>query len=85
MRDSSHDHREVVLSFASRQREACSVYYLAAKQVMEERCCWCPIGKRFIDVLIFLAKRGLAIRGADEITGYAYNGIYRGVIELLAK
>lgn len=85
MHESSEGHREAMLSFASRQREAGRVDYLAAKQVEEERLYWRQILKRLIDVLIFLAERGLAIRGADEIIGSAHNGNYLGIIELLAE
>ncbi|XP_076806126.1 zinc finger MYM-type protein 1-like [Clavelina lepadiformis] len=85
MHESSDGHRKAMLSFASRQREAGRVDYLAAKQVEEERCYWRQIVKRLIDVLIFLAKRGLAIRGADEIIGSPHNGNYLGIIELLAE
>ena len=63
MNESSDGHREVTLSFASRQRQAARVNYLAAKQVDEERCFWRQIVKRLIDVLIFLAKRGPAMKG----------------------
>jgi len=69
MHESSDGHREAMLSFASRQREAGRVDYLAAKQIEEERCYWRQIVKRLIDVLIFLSERGLAIRGMDEIIG----------------
>jgi hypothetical protein len=85
MHECSEGHCEAMLAFASRQREARRVDYLAAKQVEEERRYWRLILKRLIDVLIFLAERGLAIRGADEIIGSAHNGNYLGVIELLAE
>lgn len=51
MHESSDGHREAMLSFASRQREAGRVDYLAAKQIEEERCYWRQIVKRLIDVL----------------------------------
>jgi len=41
--------------------------------------------KRLIDVLIFLAERGLAIRGTDQIIASSHNGNYLGLIELLAE
>ena len=59
MHESSDGHREAMLSFASRQREAGRVDYLAAKQIEEERCYWRQIVKRLIDVLIFLSERVL--------------------------
>ena len=85
MHENSDGHREAMLSFASRQGEASRVDFLAAKQIDEKRCYWRQIVKRLIDVLIFLAERGLAIRGTDEVIGSAHNGNYLGIIELLAK
>lgn len=85
MHERSNGHREAMLSFASRQREVGRVDFLAAKEVEEERSYWRQILKRLIDVLVFLAERGLAIRGANEIIGSAHNGNYLGIIELLAQ
>ena len=41
--------------------------------------------KRLIDVLKFLAMRGLALRGTDEIIGSVHNGNYLDIIELLGR
>ena len=85
MRENNNGHRQAMLTFASRQKEASRNDSLPAKQIEEERHYWRRILKRLIDVLKFLAIHGLALRGTDEIIGSVHNGNYLGVIELLAK
>ena len=85
MHKNNNGHRQAMLTFASRQKEAGRIDYLTAKQIEEERRYWPQMLKRLIDVLKFLAMRGFALRGTDEIIGSVHNGNYLGIIELLAK
>lgn len=41
--------------------------------------------KRVVVVICFLAKRGLAFRGTNELVGSPHNGNYLGILELVAK
>ena len=69
MHENNNGHRQAMLTFTSRQKEAGRIDYLAAKQIKEERRCWRQILKGLIDVSKFLAVRGLALRGTDEVIG----------------
>jgi len=55
------------------------------KQVELERRYWRDVLQRAVEVIKFLAERGLPFRGDDEVFGSGNNGNYMGVIELLAK
>ena len=46
---------------------------------------WREVLQRIIDVIVFLSKRGLALRGHDEIIGSCHNGNFLGIIKLLSK
>jgi hypothetical protein len=41
--------------------------------------------ERVVEVIKFLAERGLALRGHDELLGSAHNGNFLGILELIAK
>ncbi|VVC33884.1 Ribonuclease H-like domain,Domain of unknown function DUF4371 [Cinara cedri] len=55
------------------------------KQVEQEKLYWKTILTRLISVIKFLCKRGLALRGDDELVGSKSNGNYLGLLELLAE
>ena len=40
---------------------------------------------RILDVILFLAERGLALRGDEERLGSSHNGTFLGLLEVLAK
>lgn len=46
---------------------------------------WKNVLLRVVEVIKFLASRGLPIRGHDERLGSNHNGNFLGVLELLAK
>ena len=54
MHKNNNGHRQAMLTFASRQKEAGRIDHLAAKQIEEKRRYWRQILKRLIDVLKFL-------------------------------
>ena len=41
--------------------------------------------ERIVAVITFIAERGLAFRGDEEVFGSAHNGNYLGMLELLAQ
>ena len=46
---------------------------------------WCKVLMRIVSTVKFIAERGLAFRGADEVVGSPNNGNYLGILELLAE
>ena len=46
---------------------------------------WRVVLERVVEVIKFLAERGLPFRGQDEIIGSKSNGNYLGVLELISK
>ena len=85
MRKSSNGHYKAKLFSATLKRDSGHVEYLANKKVEEKRCFWHHIVTRIGNFLISLAKRCLALKGADEIINFAHSSNCFGIIELLAK
>ena len=54
-------------------------------QIEDEKKYWRSVLKRIIATVKFLASRGLAFRGRDEIFGSLQNSNYIGTLELLAE
>ena len=46
---------------------------------------WTEILRRVIAAILYLAERGLAFRGSNEVIGLPHNGNYLGALELIAK
>ena len=46
---------------------------------------WRKVLERVVEVIKFLAERGLPFRGSNETVGSPKNGNYLGLLELLAK
>lgn len=57
----------------------------AVKQYNAERKYFQSVLERVIEVIKFLAERGLAFRGHDEKLGSAHNGNFLGLLELISK
>ena len=49
---------------------------------IEEQKYWSALLERMIEVVKFLAERGLAFRGSDEKIGFHNNGNYLGLLQL---
>ena len=80
--ENSHLHSRSFQSWCTRSKKQglnfCKLY--------ESQCdYWKKVLQRIIDVILFLCKRGLALRGHNEIIGPVNNGNYLGTLELLAK
>lgn len=54
-------------------------------QIETEAEKWKKLLKRFLDVILFIAERGLALRGSNQIIGDCGNGNFLGLLELLAR
>ena len=55
------------------------------RQVQQEQLYWRQVLERLVAVIKYLATRGLAFRGQNEIIGSQLNGNYLGALELLSK
>lgn len=82
--EQGQNHREAVLNFNLRCSDSCRIDKDLEKQTNEKRKYWREILRRTIAVITFLAERGLAFRGSDEIIGSKHNGNYRtlGILEV---
>ncbi|XP_065658892.1 uncharacterized protein LOC136083424 [Hydra vulgaris] len=55
------------------------------KQIQNETQKWKDLLKRLLDVILFLAERGLVFRGVTHLIGDSYNGNFLGLLELLSQ
>lgn len=83
--ENSSDHRNCIKIWCSRKMATCRIDCSLVKQVELERKYWRDVLQRAVEVIKFLAERGLPFRGNDEVWGSANNGNYMGIIELVAK
>ena len=54
-------------------------------QVDKEKVYWRAVLKKVVAVVNFLCKKGLPLRGGNEVFGFSHNGIFSGVLELFAQ
>lgn len=78
-------HRDAISSFYLLTNKVARVDQKLMEQLEEETTYWEKVLDRIIEVIKFLAERGLPLRGTDEKLGSPHNGNYLGVLELLAK
>ena len=63
----------------------CRVDQSLQKEIDEQTSYWENVIKRLVSVITFLAERGLAFRGNDQIIGSPHNGNYLGLLELASE
>lgn len=78
-------HANAMFSLSLLQKKAARVDHQVVEQLREETLYWESVLTRVVEVIKFLAERGLPLRGSDEKIGSPHNGNYLGVIEVLAK
>ena len=83
--EQSPAHRDALISILNRQNERQRVDSQLTKELKDEKEYWTQVLERIVAVISFIAERGLAFRGDEEIIGSAHNGNYLGILELLAK
>ena len=81
----SSNHRQAMVQLLQRSDAKSHVDAELVKQVKTERDYWCSVLERAVKTIRFLAERGLAFRGSDEVVGSTNNGNYLGILELVAK
>lgn len=83
--ENSTSHLDAVFARSKRAQSKGRIDTLVAEEYKTQ----CKYGEsvlqRVVAVIKFLAERGLAFRGHDEIIGSAHNGNYLGTLELLAQ
>jgi hypothetical protein len=83
--ETSVSHRQAVVSLLLGSDSGKRVDSQLLKQMEDKRVYWKAVLERVAETVRFLAERGLAFRGSDEIVGSSHNGNYLGVLELLSK
>lgn len=83
--EESSSHRQCLISMLARKNKRGRVDAELVKQIETERAYWQNILQRVVEIIRFLAERGLAFRGSDEKVGSPSNGNYLGILELLSK
>ncbi|XP_045466791.1 zinc finger MYM-type protein 1-like [Harmonia axyridis] len=58
---------------------------LVLKSLEKEKEKWKELLQRFLQVILFLSERGLALRGSSSLIGNPNNGNFLGILELLAN
>lgn len=83
--ETSQSHRTAVISLLNRKAQNQCVDSKLTEEIEEEKAYWVKVLNRIVSVISFLAERGLAFRGDEEVIGSVHNGNYLGTLELLAK
>lgn len=83
--EESTPHGQAIISLVNLKNKNTRVDSQLVSQIETEQNYWRLLLKRIIAVIKFLAERGLAFRGSDEIVGSPHNGNYLGLLELIAQ
>lgn len=81
----STSHRQAIISLLVCKNKGVRVDSQLVSHIETEQKYWRTLLERIIEVIKFLAERGLAFRGSDETVGSPHNGNYLGLLELIAK
>src|SRR6218665_155191 len=86
--EGSNYHRQCYISW--RQLESSlknqnTVDVMLQNEIMSNRARWRTILKRLLHVVFFLAERGLPFRGDSLLIGHKSNGLFLGMLEVIAK
>ena len=83
--EESNSHQQHLMELLMRKKSGGCVDSQLVSQIEEEQKYCSAILERMMEVVKFLAERGLAFCGSDEKIGSHNNGNYLGLLELLAK
>lgn len=83
--EQSKEHIDAVIAFNRRLKVAGRIDIKVAQQSEQVEKYWKSVLKRSVSVIKFIAERGLAFRGDDELIGSPRNGNYLGILELIAQ
>lgn len=85
LHEKSKHHVKNVLAYRTRANQTNTLDAQFLKQEQIEMKYWREVLVKIVSVIKFLASRGLAFRGDDQIFGSHRNGNYLGILELLAE
>lgn len=83
--ENSKNHKDYIKSFSYRQRENGRIDTKLCQEIIEEKQYWTAVLTRVIEIIKFLAYRGLSFRGSNEHLNSLSNGNFLGAVELLTK
>lgn len=83
--ETSKHHLEAILALNHRERKIGFLDHQLQKQISELSSYWRKVLKRVVSTIKFIAERGLAFRGDNEIICSPRNGNYLGILELVAE
>lgn len=85
---SSHEtsilHRQSINQLSCLMKSSGRIDSLVVKESESEKAYWRNVLKRVVDVIKFIAQRGLSFFGENESFGSNQNGNFLGILELLA-
>ena len=83
--ENSTKHRQSITTLFIRRKDNSRVDSAIQKEYSQERHYWINVLLRAVSAIKFLAERGLAFRGSDEIIGSSHNCNYIGILELISE
>lgn len=83
--ENSFIHRKAICDFSNRSIDIKRIDCQLVLQYKKDVQYWRDVLKRTVAAVQFLAQRGLAIFGENEIIGNGHNGNFLGIMELIAK
>jgi Domain of unknown function (DUF4371) len=86
--EASNYHRQCYVSwrqFESNVNNDTTVDIMLQNEILSNRARWHTILKRLLHVVFFLAERGLPFRGDSLLIGHKSNGLFLGMLEVIAQ
>lgn len=83
--EQSTDHLKATIAFNRRLKAIGRIDTELTQQVERLEHYWRSVLKRVVNVIQFIAERGLAFRGDNELVGSPRNGNFLGILELIAQ
>ena len=81
----SKDPTNAMVALARRAKKADRMEFELAQQTDQAAMYWNCVLKRLVSGITFACKRGLALRGENEMLGSAANGNYLGTLRLVTE
>jgi len=83
--ETSKNHLNAFIAFKDRSTILGRIDVELQKQMDQEKFYWKMVLTRLVSIIKFLCKRGLALRGDNELIGSRSNENYLGLLELIAE
>ncbi|XP_065658961.1 uncharacterized protein LOC136083486 [Hydra vulgaris] len=83
--ENSNEHIQCMIKWIEFIKQNTHIYEYMVSQIKREFNYWSAILNRIVADIHFLAGRGLAFRGHNEVIGSSNNGNYLGMLELLTQ